>query len=144
MFQTLRGLSQSLSFTLMSVDIWKVSQAITLTNPSNFALENIALNQLPGGPDGPDLQGPVPVTQLHPDVHGLWKVFQTITLTHPNNFALVNIALNQLPGGPDGPDPPVGAGAAGVHLGGGQPFRSSSGGQDKAIWSFHVLRLSDI
>ena len=54
MFQTLRGLSQSLSFTLMSVDIWKVFQTITLTHPSNFALVNIALNQLPEGPDGPD------------------------------------------------------------------------------------------
>ena len=54
MFQTLRGLSQSLSFTLMSMDIWKVFQTITLTHPSNFALVNIALNQLPGGPDGPD------------------------------------------------------------------------------------------
>ena len=54
----------------MSVDIWKVFQTITLTHPSNFGLVNIALNQLPGGPDGPDPQGPVPVTQLHPDVRG--------------------------------------------------------------------------
>ena len=54
MFQTLRGLSQSLSFTLMSMDIWKVFQIITLTHPTNFALVNIALNKLPGGPDGPD------------------------------------------------------------------------------------------
>ena len=63
----------------------------------------------------------------------IWKVFQTIILTHPNNSALVNIALNQLPGGPDGPDPPYGAGAAGVHLGGGPPIRSSPDGQDEAI-----------
>ena len=83
MVQTPRYLSQSLSFTLMSMDIW--------------------------------------------------KVFQTITLTHPCNFTLVNIALNQLPGGPDGPDPPDGAGAAGVHLGGVAPIRSSSGDQDEAI-----------
>ena len=54
MFQTLRYLSQSLSFTLMSVDIRKVFQTITLTHPNNSALVNIALNQLPGGPDGPD------------------------------------------------------------------------------------------
>ena len=52
--QTLRGLSQSLSFSLMSMDIWKVFQTITLIHPSNFALANIALNQLSGGPDGPD------------------------------------------------------------------------------------------
>ena len=83
MFQTLRYLSQSLSFTLMSMDIW--------------------------------------------------KVFQTIILAHPNNSALVNIALNKLPGGPDGPDPPDGAGAAGVHLGGGPSIRSSPDGQDEAI-----------
>ena len=38
----------------MSVDIWKVFQTIPLTHPTNFALVNIALNQLPGGPDGPD------------------------------------------------------------------------------------------
>ena len=38
-----------------------------------------------------------------------------------------------LPGGPDGPDPPDGAGATGVHLGGGLRIRSSSGGQDEAI-----------
>ena len=81
--QTLRDMSQSLSFTLMSVDIW--------------------------------------------------KVIQTIPLTHPTNFALVKIALNQLPGGPDGPDPPDGAGAAGVHLGGGPSIRSSPDGQDEAI-----------
>ena len=54
MFQTLRYLSQSLSFTLMSMDIWKVFQTIILTHPNNSALVNIALNQLPGGPDGPD------------------------------------------------------------------------------------------
>ena len=60
----------------MSVDIWKVFQTITLTHPANFALVNIALNQLPGGPDGPDPQGPVPVTQLQPDVRGLLKVVQ--------------------------------------------------------------------
>ena len=54
----------------MSMDIWKVFQTITLTHPTNFALVNTALNLLPGGPDVPDPQGPVPVTQLHPDVHG--------------------------------------------------------------------------
>ena len=54
MVQTPRGLSQSLSFTLMSMDIWKVFQTITLTDLYNFALVKIALNQLPGGPDGPD------------------------------------------------------------------------------------------
>ena len=54
MFQTPRGLSQSPSFTLMSVHIRKVFQTITVTHPTNFALVNIALNQLPGGPDGPD------------------------------------------------------------------------------------------
>ena len=53
----------------MSVDIWTVFQTITLTHPTNFVFVNIALNQLPGGPDGPDPQGPVPVTQLHPDVY---------------------------------------------------------------------------
>ena len=36
------------------MDIWKVFQTITLTHPTNFALVNIALNKLPGGPDGPD------------------------------------------------------------------------------------------
>ena len=54
MFQTLRDLSQSLSFTLMSMDIWKVFQTITLTLPTYFALVNIALYQLSGGPDDPD------------------------------------------------------------------------------------------
>ena len=54
----------------MSVVFWKVFQTIRLTHTTNFAFVNIALNQLPGGPDGPDPQGPVPVTQLHPDVHG--------------------------------------------------------------------------
>ena len=54
----------------MSVDIWKVLQTITLTHPTNFVLVNIALNQLPGGPAGPDPQVPVPVTQLHLDVCG--------------------------------------------------------------------------
>ena len=54
MVQTPRGLSQSLSFSLMSVDIWKVFQIISFTHPTNFALVKIALNQLPGGPDGPD------------------------------------------------------------------------------------------
>ena len=39
----------------------------------------------------------------------------------------------KLPGGPDGPDPPDGAGAAGVHLGGGPSIRSSPDGQDEAI-----------
>ena len=29
-------------------------QTITLTHPNNFAFVNIALNQLSGGPDGPD------------------------------------------------------------------------------------------
>ena len=38
----------------MSVDIWKVFQTITFTHPTNFDFVNIALNQLPGGPDGPD------------------------------------------------------------------------------------------
>ena len=36
------------------MDIWKVFQTIILTHPNNSALVNIALNQLPGGPDGPD------------------------------------------------------------------------------------------
>ena len=63
----------------------------------------------------------------------IWKVFQTITLTHPTNLAFVNIAQNQVPGGPDGPDPPDGAGAAGIHLGGGASIRLSSGGQDEAV-----------
>ena len=54
MVQTSRGLSQSLSFTLMSMDIWKVFQTITLTHPNSSALVNLVLNQLPGGPDGPD------------------------------------------------------------------------------------------
>ena len=54
----------------MSVDIWKVFQTITLTHPYKSALVNIALNEFPGGPDGPDPQGPVPVTQLQPDVPG--------------------------------------------------------------------------
>ena len=70
MFQTLRCLSQSLSFTLMSMDMWKVFQYITLTHLTDFALVNIALNLFPGGPDIPDPQVPLPVTQLHPDVHG--------------------------------------------------------------------------
>ena len=38
----------------MSVHIRKVFQTITVTHPTNFALVNIALNQLTGGPDGPD------------------------------------------------------------------------------------------
>ena len=54
MVQTLRYLSQSLSFILMSMDIWKVFQTITLTHSSTFAFVNIALNQFPGGPGGPD------------------------------------------------------------------------------------------
>ena len=54
MFPALRGLSQSLSFTLMSMDIWKVFQTITFAHPSNFNFVNISLNKLPGGPDGPD------------------------------------------------------------------------------------------
>ena len=49
MVQTLWYLSQSTSFTLKYVDIWRVLQTITLTHPPNFALVNIALNQLPGG-----------------------------------------------------------------------------------------------
>ena len=57
----------------MSVYTWKVFQAISLIHPTNFALANIALNQLLGGPDGPDPQGPVPVTQLQPYVRGLLK-----------------------------------------------------------------------
>ena len=57
----------------MSVYIWKVFQAIPLIHPTNFDLANIALNQLPGGPDCPNHQGPVPVTQLQPNVHGLLK-----------------------------------------------------------------------
>ena len=57
----------------MSVHIRKVFQTITVTHPTNFALVNIAVNQLPGGPDGPDPQGSVPVTQLQPDVCGLLK-----------------------------------------------------------------------
>ena len=40
---------------------------------------------------------------------------------------------------PDGPDPPDGAGAAGVHLGGGPSIRSSSGSQDEAIDTPNVL-----
>ena len=70
MIQTLRYLSQPLSSTLKSVDIWKVFQTIPLTHPTNFALVNIALNLFPGGPDVPDPKVPLPVTQLHPDVHG--------------------------------------------------------------------------
>ena len=54
MVQTPWYLSQSLSFTLMAVDIWKVFLTIILIHTYNFALANIALNQLPGGPDGPD------------------------------------------------------------------------------------------
>ena len=54
MFQILRYLSQSLSFTLMSMDNWKVFQTIIVTHPTNFALVKIALNQLHWGPDGPD------------------------------------------------------------------------------------------
>ena len=65
MFQTLRGLSQSLSFTLMSMDIWKVFQTITLIHPSNFAFVNIALNQLSGGPDGPDPPDGAGVAVVH-------------------------------------------------------------------------------
>ena len=60
----------------MSVDIWKVFQTITLTHPYKSALVNIALNVFPGGPDGPDPQGPVPVTQLQPDVRGLLQDVQ--------------------------------------------------------------------
>ena len=60
-------------------------------------------------------------------------MFQTISIAHPTNFAFAIIALNKLHGIPDGPDPPDGAGAAGLHLGGGPCIRSSSGGQDKAI-----------
>ena len=112
----------------MSVEIWKVFQTITLTHPYKSALVNIALNLFPGGPDVPDCQVPLPVTQLHP-----------IILSHPNNSALVNIALNQLPGGPDGPDPPDGAGAAGVHLGGGASIRSSPDGLDEAIDTSSIL-----
>ena len=52
------------------MDIWKVFQTISLTHPTNFAVVNIAQNLLTGGPDVPDPQGPVPVTQLHPDVNG--------------------------------------------------------------------------
>ena len=36
------------------MDIWKVFQTIIITHPNNSALVNIALNQLPVGPDGPD------------------------------------------------------------------------------------------
>ena len=60
----------------MSMDTWKVFQTITLTHPCNFVFLNIALNQLPEGPDGPDPQGPVPVTQLQPDVRGLLQDVQ--------------------------------------------------------------------
>ena len=45
----------------------------------------------------------------------------------------------KLPGGPDGLDPPDGAGAAGVHLGGGPRIRSSSGGPDEAIDTSNVI-----
>ena len=76
MFQALRYLSQPLSSTLMSVDIWKVFQTITLTHPYKYAFVDIALNLFPGGLDGPDPQGPVPVTQLQPDVGGLLKDVQ--------------------------------------------------------------------
>ena len=65
MFQTLRYLSQSLSFTLMSMDIWKVFQTIILTHPNNSALANIALNKLPGGPDGPDPPDGVGAARVH-------------------------------------------------------------------------------
>ena len=54
----------------MCVDIWKVLQTIPLTHTTYFAFVNIVLIQLPGGPDGAAPQGPVPVTQLHPDVRG--------------------------------------------------------------------------
>ena len=65
MFQTLRYLSQSLSFALMPMDIWKVFQTTILTHPSNFAFLNIALNQLPGGPDGPDPPDGADATRVH-------------------------------------------------------------------------------
>ena len=42
-------------------------------------------------------------------------------------------------GAPDGPDPPDGAGAAGVHLGGGPRIGLSSGAQDKTIDTPNVL-----
>ena len=102
--------------TLMSLDIWKAFLTITLIHSCNFALANFALNQLPRGPDGPDLRGLSQSLSLTLMSVDMWQVFQTITLTHPTNFAFVNIALNHLPGGPDGPDPPDGAGAAGVHF----------------------------
>ena len=41
--------------------------------------------------------------------------------------------IQMTPGVPEGGYLPNGAGAAGVHLGGGPPIRSSSGGQDGAI-----------
>ena len=70
MVQTPRGLSQSLSFSLMSVDFCKMFKTIILTHPNNFVSLNIALTLFPERPDVPDPQVPVPATQLHPDVCG--------------------------------------------------------------------------
>ena len=60
----------------MSVDIWRVFPTITLTHPYKSALVDIALNLFPGGPDVPDPQGPVPVTQLQLDVRVLLQDVQ--------------------------------------------------------------------
>ena len=73
MVQTPRGLSQSINFSLMSVDFCKMFKTIILTHSNNFVSLNIALTLFPEGPDVPDPQVPLPVTQLHPDVRGHLK-----------------------------------------------------------------------
>ena len=70
MVQTPRGLSQSISFSLMSVDFCKMFKTIILTHYNNFVSLNIALTLFPEAPDVPDPQVLVPATQLHPDVCG--------------------------------------------------------------------------
>ena len=55
------------------------------------------------------------------------------------SFLCIICLYMKLSGGPDGPDPPDGAGAAGVHLGGGASMFSSPDGQDEAIDTPNVL-----
>ena len=95
---------------------WKGFQTITLTHTYKSAFVNIALNVFPGGSYGPDPQGPVPVTQLQPDVRGLlqnvpdyhsYPSQKHCFTEHSPNFVLVNIALYLFPWGSDVPDPQV-------------------------------------
>ena len=72
-------------------NIQELVQAVNLIYADNIGFANIALEQLPGAPEGPDTQvWPASCPLMSVDIQ---KLVQAVTLTYVNNIGLAKYAL---------------------------------------------------